>query len=177
MIRFIDHLLIGVMILIAVVAVIPTALEWRWSASEQEVRDQFRFEDYLEVYSVTIEDAVEGEPIHMQVLRDLRRDFSGFYRVTIRSFASNAVVCSTDRVNGSYLARGVSGEPTKLPDPLTLAWWAHGGGCTEILKQGLPPGSYAVETCHGIYNVAGYARPQERCWRPMATFQVIARQS
>lgn len=153
---------------------------WRVSAEatrEAELRAAFDLRHYIELKSVVVDDAAEGDPIYLHVIRDLHQDFDGFYRVTIRNADGGAVVCSTGRVSIAYRTHDVNGDPTQLPEPLLLSYWAEGGDCTGDIRRGLLPGKYAIETCHGHNRPPGFDRPQEICWPSLPVFTVLPREA
>ena len=143
------------------------------SYKESKARENFDFTEYLEVQSVKVHDAMQGEDPRMSVIRDLKQDFAGYYKVTIRKANGGEVVCSTNRVEINYRASDSNGNPTQLPIPTTLSWWAWGGSCTTKLGNGgLPPGDYVLATCHGILNPPGFEGPHEVCWPFSSVFTV-----
>jgi type II secretory pathway pseudopilin PulG len=139
--------------------------------AQAELRAQFDIRDYINVLSVTAEDAYAGDPVRMEVVRELLQDFTGFYEVHVRTADGGSLWCTTGRVDGEYRMKDVEGNPTQLPDPLYLSWWAYGGNCTQRIAAGLAPARYAIETCHGIYNVPGFDEPQKVCWPAVAVFE------
>lgn len=145
---------------------------FRSDAEMQALRDAFDLRDYIDVQAVTIEDAPVGQPILLGVIRVLKQDFTGAYLVTIRNADGGEIVCTTGEQTGPYRALDENGNPTQLPSPLPLTWWAWGGSCTGALERGLPVGHYAVETCHAHLSPPGFDRPQWVCWRPVALFHV-----
>lgn len=144
---------------------------------EAELKSAFDLRDYIELKSIVIDNAVEGEPIYLHVIRDLHRDFDGFYRVTLRNANGGAVICSTGRIAIPYRVSDSNGDPTQLPEPLLLSFWADGGTCTDDLRRGLTPGAYALETCHGHQRPPGFDGPQEICWSPLPVFTVLPRET
>lgn len=139
----------------------------------EALRDAFDIRDYIEVTAVKVHDTIEGHPIEMDVARILKRNFPGAYRVTIRQADGGTAVCSTGLIEWDYAALDQNGEPTQLPDPLLLSWWAWGGSCTDIQRRGLPPGQYTAETCHFHRSPPGYSEPVGMCWRPVALFTIF----
>lgn len=135
-------------------------------------RATFDMRDYIEVTAVKVHDTIEGQPIKMDVARILKRNFPGAYKVTIRKADGGTAICSTGQVDWDYQAFDQSGNPTQLPDPPLLSWWAWGGSCTSVQERGLPPGHYTVETCHYHRSPPGFSGPAGLCWRPVALFTV-----
>ena len=95
---------------------------------------------WMEVQSVHVADTKAGEPIRMHVQRDIHRDFSGTWGVSVRvvDAGKGYVVCSESAVSG-YL------QGADLPDTLTLSWWTN-GHCNT-----LPVGVYIVQTVWQVH--------------------------
>ena len=110
---------------------------------------------FIDLRGVIVEDSVVGEDPAILVSRDINRDFSGAYYVTIREQPSNSVACTTGRVPLNYEAA------TQPIEEQTLSWWAHGGSCTDVLEDRLPAGIYTMETCHEV--VSPLRPPKQRC--------------
>lgn len=144
----------------AVTAVVVSVLGLAWANASVE--------DYIRVGQVEIIDT--GEILQVNVARELRRDFEGGYRVTIRSANSGYIVCSTGDVPVSYRSLTGDGRPTQLPDPMTLDYWAYGGQCTDVIERGLPPDSYTIETCHTVNHIWGFLPRKTKCWEPAIFF-------
>lgn len=148
-----------------VMAMFGAVLLWSWYTADVH--------SYIDVTAVEIHDTVQGQPIHMNVARSLERDFDGFYLVTVRNADGGDTVCVTGRMDVPYRQNDPIGNPTSLPVPLTLSYWAFGGGCTSVLSDGLPVGSYAVETCHGVYNPRWWMPQLRTCWPSVAVFSIL----
>ena len=95
---------------------------------------------WMEVQSVHVADTKAGEPIRMHVQRDIHRDFSGTWGVSVRvvDAGKGYVVCSESAVSGYQ-------KGADLPDTLTLAWWTN-GQCNT-----LPVGVYIVQTVWQVH--------------------------
>ena len=95
---------------------------------------------WMEVQSVHVKDTKVGEPILMHVEREIHRDFSGTWGVSVRVMDAGKgyVVCSESAVSGYK-------EGADLPDTLTLAWWTN-GHCNT-----LPVGVYIVQTVWEVH--------------------------
>lgn len=129
--------------------------------------------DYIDVLEINaIGEVVEGDVITLSVIRDLHRDFSGFYSVTVRQRQGGSVVCTTGRQDVPYRYLDSDGNPTQLPDVITLEYWAWGGSCTDILQDGLPIGAYSIETCHGVYRIRWWLPFISRCWDDVPIFEI-----
>lgn len=109
--------LVTVLVLSAAAAVVHFWPPWFW----------------LEVRSVRVFDAVEGEPIPMVVDRTVHRTFRGSWIVTLRETNGSPSCIATG--TAVYLA----GSP--LPAPLTLKWWTH-PNCYPVT-----PGTYVAQSC------------------------------
>ena len=128
--------------------------------------------DYIEVQRVEFGDAKVGEPVFGYVARDLRKDFSGFYTATVRQADGGATVCTTGVNDVPYRRVDANDNPTRLPSPMPLSFWAWGGSCDDVLANGLPAGTYSVETCHGVYRPLWFVPQIKKCWEPWAVFSV-----
>ena len=95
---------------------------------------------WMEVQSIHVADTKAGEPILMHVEREIHRDFSGTWGVSVRVMGAGHgyVVCSESAVSG-YL------KGADLPNTLTLAWWTNGQCST------LPVGVYIVQTVWQVH--------------------------
>jgi len=79
-----------------------------------------------------IEPTYEGDPIQLNVIREVKRTFDGEYSVQIVDKNANTIVCD----GGS----AIDYKPERnLPNPLTLDWWV-GDPCD------LPAGDYHMTT-------------------------------
>lgn len=106
------------------------------------VTDYWPASRWLEVRSVQIDNAAEGEEVTMTVDRQIHSDFIGEWVVSVRN-VDYGVVCTATGVS-SYR------KGAKFPNPLTLDWWTN-GECSD-----LPAGKYFVATdwlirAHGIW--------------------------
>lgn len=99
---------------------------------------------WFHVYSITVLDAVEGDTIEMYVDRAIHRDFDGSYNVDVRNVATGERFCKGE----DSLRYKVE---NKLPDPITLSWWAYDGHGGEGCPDTLPAGQYVMETCHNVH--------------------------
>lgn len=90
---------------------------------------------WFEGHSMVIADVKEGEPVVLEVLREIHRPISGEWTTTVRRIerAGTSVYCSGQGVSHYELG-------AVYPKPLLLEWWA-GEGCRD-----LPPGQYYVVT-------------------------------
>lgn len=90
---------------------------------------------WMDVQSVRVADTKAGDPILMHVEREIHRNFSGTWGVSVRVMDAGHgyVVCSESAVSG-YL------KGADLPNTLTLSWWTN-GQCNT-----LPVGVYIVQT-------------------------------
>lgn len=95
---------------------------------------------WMDVQSVRVADTKAGDPILMHVAREIHRDFSGTWGVSVRVMDAGHgyVVCSESAVSG-YL------KGADLPNTLTLSWWTN-GQCNT-----LPVGVYIVQTVWQIH--------------------------
>ena len=95
---------------------------------------------WMEVQSVHVKDTKVGEPILMHVQREIHRDFSGTWGVSVRVMDAGHgyVVCSESAVSGYQ-------KGADLPDTLTLSWWTN-GQCNT-----LPVGVYIVQTVWRVH--------------------------
>ena len=95
---------------------------------------------WMEVQSVHVKDTKVGDPILMHVQRDIHRDFSGTWGVSVRVMDAGKgyVVCSESVVSGYQ-------KGADLPDTLTLSWWTN-GQCNT-----LPVGVYIVQTVWQVH--------------------------
>lgn len=95
---------------------------------------------WMEVQAVHVADTKAGDPILMHVEREIHRDFSGTWGVSVRVMDAGHgyVVCSEGAASG-YL------QGADLPDTLTLSWWTN-GQCNT-----LPVGVYIVQTVWQVH--------------------------
>lgn len=95
---------------------------------------------WMDVQSVRVADTRAGEPILMHVEREIHRDFSGTWGVSVRVMDAGHgyVICSESAV--SWYLQGAD-----LPDTLTLSWWTN-GQCNT-----LPVGVYIVQTVWQVH--------------------------
>ena len=95
---------------------------------------------WLEVHSVRIADSEAGKPILMYVERDIHRDFSGTWGVSVRQIldGKSRVACAQSAVIHYPVG-------SDLPEVLTLGWWTN-GRC-----ETLPAGVYVVQTTWQIH--------------------------
>jgi hypothetical protein len=87
---------------------------------------------WLEVDSVVVVSGKAGEPLAMEVDREVKDDFTATWSASVRSIDGH-VVCS-----GSATSNYRHGA--NLPPDTTLAWWTN-GGCNS-----LPAGRYYLAT-------------------------------
>lgn len=93
---------------------------------------------WVEVGTVHIEDSRAGEPIHMVVTREIKREYIGSWVVSIRRWEGGWVThCSATSATVYY-------PDAKLPKDLTLAWW------TQDQCSNLPVGKYYASTAWTI---------------------------
>lgn len=131
---------------ISVVAIILAVLIWtpvvvgelRTVRLEQELA----FVNFMEVRDVSVGNTVQGQPVILDVDREIKQDFIGSYIVEVRTFPARRTVCiAADRLAYDPDAR--------LPDTITLAWWANDGECGGA---DLSPGDYVIRTTWTIHN-------------------------
>ncbi len=97
---------------------------------------------WLDVRSVVVFDAQQGEAPKMQIDRNIRRDFDGVYRVEFERqnrfglFTIIPKLNTTDSVSYNTDARP--------PADIDLDWWTY----PKTVR--LDPGSYRIETCWTI---------------------------
>lgn len=94
---------------------------------------------WLDVSYVEVIDAKAGEPIRMNVVRSINRDFVAYWVASVRKTGdSSELVC---------VGHGTSNYRTgaDLPKNLTLSWWT-GGQCST-----LEPGRYVLSTDWRIF--------------------------
>lgn len=103
----------------------------------------------LNISAMEVSNVRAGEPITIDVARDIQGQWNGAYRVTIRSAPGGSMVCTTGNIYLPYSQWNRDGSDRELPIPVTLQWWADGGSCDDDLADNtLPVGQYAVESCH-----------------------------
>lgn len=124
-----DILLGRVAFLLSVLWITALAIVHAWPASW-----------WMEVQSVHVADTKAGDPVVMHVQREIHRDFSGTWGVSVRVMDAGKgfVVCSASAVSGYK-------EGADLPDTLTLSWWTN-GHCNT-----LPVGVYIVQTMWQVH--------------------------
>lgn len=116
----------------------------------------------------------EDRTVTLQIDRSLHRDFSGAYLVDV--WRDDKRFCRSGVQYVDYDARLPNGKPTKLPEPVTLVWWAYGGSCTgklgrrsaegDLVGRALPLGQYAMQTCHTVLRPWGWVVfPKRECWK------------
>ena len=95
---------------------------------------------WMDVQSVHVKDTKAGDPVVMHVQREIHRDFSGTWGVSVRVMDAGKgyIVCSASAVSGYK-------EGADLPDTLTLSWWTN-GHCNT-----LPVGVYLVQTVWQVH--------------------------
>lgn len=95
---------------------------------------------WMEVQSVHVADTKAGDPVVMHVQREIHRDFSGTWGVSVRVMDAGKgfVACSASAISGYK-------EGADLPDALTLSWWTN-GHCNT-----LPVGVYIVQTVWQVH--------------------------
>ena len=103
----------------------------------EQAKKRWNFDNFFLVRSVEIGNTVAGEPVLMNVDREILAPFRGSYSVDVRTFPERSLVC---RAGDSYIDYN---PDNNLPNPLTLAWWADNGDCSI---DDLTPGEYIVVT-------------------------------
>lgn len=120
--------------------------------------------NWLDVRSVSIADAVEGESPRLDVDRIIRRDFSARWSVDVRSIdpksGATRVVCSAQGIS-RYLPNS---EPIIGRD---LDWWTSPRRCRP------EPGRYRVDALWMIHTENG----ERLVASPPAEFNVVPRPS
>lgn len=92
---------------------------------------------WMDVKSVRVPDGKAGQPLQVEVIRHIKRDFSARWSVQIKKIEDNGtytVVCANASAEGNYTTRAV------LPYHRTLEWWT-GKSCST-----LPAGRYTMTT-------------------------------
>lgn len=95
---------------------------------------------WLDVGQIKVYDSKAGEPIRMEVSREIHRPFSGEWSVLVRKKRGEhwIVVCPGYGM--------VNYRPdAELPDPLTLEWWTD-GACPALAA-----GTYLLTTSWVLY--------------------------
>lgn len=95
---------------------------------------------WMEIKSIKVKDADAGRPVLMYVDRDIRRDVSANWSVSVREISKSGgirLACSAGQLSDYKTT-------AKLPDVLTLGWWTN-GRC-----ETLPAGHYIVNTTWAI---------------------------
>lgn len=100
-----------------------------WLAEREPAENWFR------VASITISDTKEGEPVIMNVSREIRRPFVGSWVATIRRMDDTGVTVFCNAFGTSSYKPDAT-----LPKPLTLDWWTH------PMKCAIPKGKYKLGT-------------------------------
>jgi hypothetical protein len=95
---------------------------------------------WLEVHSVRVADSDLGQPIVMYVERDIHRDFTGTWGVSVRQMLNGKthVACAASAVADYQVG-------SDLPEVITLGWWTN-GRC-----ETLPVGVYVVQTVWQVH--------------------------
>lgn len=115
----------------------------------------------------------EERVLYVEVDRFLRHSFDGGYSGIIRDSTFGNVVCFTDYQSIPYQKYSSTGELTKLPENMTLSYWAYGGSCTKKLTSLLPKGTYVMEVCHTVERPHWWTLWwKEECWKPVQ-FDVV----
>lgn len=126
---------------------------------------------WLDVRSVTVDDATAGVPAVMHVDRTIRRDFRGRYHVEVerRGAGGFSLFCGAGKtgkrecdVDSSWINYQADNA---LPDPLDMDWW------TYPVKYDLPPGSYRIVT---NWCIDAGAKP-DRCTEPVISNEFTIR--
>lgn len=100
---------------------------------------------WFTVDRVAVLDAPTGVDIPMDVTRTIKRNFTGEYRVEVRSFSGYTVACEAQgKVDYSPKA--------SFPEPLTLTWWGH----SDPRCGNLPIGRYSIKTTWEIERLWGF---------------------
>jgi len=91
------------------------------------------------------EEIMYGEPIYLEVDRDILKDFEGKFTVSIRS-GNGELICQ-GQPDHAFIYR----VDNELPVPLTLTYWL-GGPEKEIRCRGngFSTGIYYLDTCHTV---------------------------
>lgn len=101
-----------------------------------KLQQKYHVDTYMLVTDVAVGDAVFGDPVPMRVDREILRRFFGTYFVEVRSYPEYEIICTAgDSINYK--------PDSKLPDHLTLAWWANDADCSG---EDLEPGEYQIIT-------------------------------
>lgn len=96
---------------------------------------------WMEVHSVRVADTQVNEPVRLYVEREIKRDFSGTWGVSVRVLDASGtfVMCAASAI--SEYRKG-----TDLPEFVDLGWWTNGQCKT------LPAGSYVVYTTWQVHS-------------------------
>lgn len=107
-------------------------------------------------------DSEVGEEIFMITDRQIRRDFTGAWKVTLREVTPRGLeqVCLTGLTEQRYLTTATH------PEPLPLNWWTYSrclnADGVAILGENLPKGEYLMTTCHWVYLPLGFSKNECR---------------
>jgi hypothetical protein len=113
--------------------------------------------------SVTIPDALFGQPVAVHVDREIRRPFLGQYTVTVLDVATGQTIC-TGGARTNY-------DPERaLPPQVTLDWWTD--GAEPPCEGALYPGEFRLTTCVEILHAVPLVGPRRSC-APSNIFRVV----
>lgn len=117
---------------------------------------------WYEIGEVTVFDAVHGKEPLIDVDRSIHEPFTGEYIVTVRNTMGKTICSGGARVPYDPAA--------KLPDPITLGWWAA-GAVPNCIKN-MPPGEYEMTTCVEILHDVPFLTRREVC-QPSNAFSIL----
>lgn len=116
---------------------------------------------WIDLERVSVDDAILGAPIQMDVERHIKRDFTGLWRVEIRRADGDVFVCvgrSDDDIDYFSFA--------KMPEPLFLAWWIGRDALERCHRAGFGVGQYYLYTCQTVIRpFYGFVPRKTRCVR------------
>lgn len=85
----------------------------------------------------------QGEEVELFISRDIKRDFTGSYDVTLRKYTKTGIENVCEYPSGLIPYK----KDAELPETPDLAWWT-GNKCKG---SELEPGTYFFDTCHTVY--------------------------
>lgn len=112
--------------------------EWR----TKRLQKQHAADTYLTVDYVNVGNSVVGDPVIIDVKREILREFRGTYTVEVRTFPRREVVC--------LASKSLNYRPdSNTPEEIDLHWWADDGVCSG---PDLDPGEYMLVTTWVIHS-------------------------
>jgi len=95
---------------------------------------------WMDVQSVRVADGRVGQPVIMYVQREIKRDFTATWGVSVRQLSEGKTFIACAQSAVADYRRG-----TDLPEVVTLGWWSN-GRC-----ETLPAGVYVLQTTWQIH--------------------------